>query len=350
MRRFEYQLDPSPCEVAWSPATSVLEIGPVDGGEHVLRVRCASTQSFGATLQLEDVVWTYEPTGPSTVSVMLSVDGEHTVGVRAEDAAANLGVLSDSYTFTLDTVPPDTYAVLPWWDAEAVGVDEATLPSTSDRVVAVNASALEPDGSVCELCQFHCIVSAEGVQASLPPTEVVNCSSTAVGIRNATLHVPITVDGVYTLSVQAVDGAANHDPSPVVLSWLADVTAPNSSVAVVGAWVTSLVPGPHIAGGEVAAAVNTSTLSLAVDCSDGWQLCGFAVFVRAASAAAASMDVEAATPWPDALVAFTDLTVDVTGAEPGADGSSFTGRLVYVRDVPDGMYVCPHPSLGCAWA
>ena len=273
----------------------------------------------------------YEPTGPSIAVVVVPADGEYTLGVRAADAAGNVGALSDSASFLVDTVPPHTSALLPWWDLAASGAASPdALPSTSDRQVAVNASALEPDGSECELCTFTCVLGAEGVHESLALGEV-NCTVVQPSTpANTTLLVPLSIDGLYTLHVVAVDGAGNADPTPPVLQWTADVTAPNTTAAVVDGWAKDVSVGD-----TAAATVNASTVELVVGCSDGWELCGFQVYVYASG-----------ETWPAAATVSNLWSHVVTGGEAhagathaGSGGTGFVGRLTTLSELNDATYV-----------
>jgi large repetitive protein len=108
-------------------------------------------------------------------------DGAHTFSVRA--IAATTGPAT-TYTWTIDTVAPDTTLT-------------ASPPASSDSASATFAFTSSEAGST-----FVCILDASGITPCVSP-------KTYAGLG----------DGMHTFKVQAVDPAGNPDSSPASYSW-----------------------------------------------------------------------------------------------------------------------------------
>ena len=265
----------------------------------------------------------FEPTGPAIAEFLAPSDGPMEVGVRGNDAAGNTGVLSASYAYTVDTLPPTTEAWLPWWspDSRAEGGSSAT-PSTSSRIVAVNASAFEGDGSDCPMCAFRCWLEAQSPTEALSRHEV-NCTSTTSNTANATFDFALSIDGLYTLRVAAEDGAGNLADPPKVLRWLADVTPPNTTAAVIDMHATALPS--MLGGGHI---VNSSEVLLGATCTDDWPLCVFHVYLGDMN--------EPEWPHVEASGESTLFTVPLNSTA-GPD-SEFNMTHLRIRQLPDGNH------------
>jgi hypothetical protein len=118
-------------------------------------------------------------------------DGSHTFEVRARDAAGNVDASPASFTWVIDTAPPDTQIT--------------SAPSNSAIVNAATfaISAGEP-GSILE-------ASVDGA-----PFAVVTSPHTVTGVA----------DGNHTIQFRARDAAGNVDATPATASWSLDASAP----------------------------------------------------------------------------------------------------------------------------
>jgi PKD repeat protein len=121
-------------------------------------------------------------------------DGQHTVSVRATDAALNTDATPATYTWTIDTVPPETSITAK--PAALVAVGSADFAFTSPEATAT----------------FECKLDAAAYSA---------CTSV--------VHLLGLADGAHTFSVRALDAARNADATPATFTWSVDATPPDSS-------------------------------------------------------------------------------------------------------------------------
>ena len=139
------------------------------------------------------------------------VDGEHTFAVRAVDLAGNEDPTPASFTWTVDTTPPQTT------------IDTGPANPTSNTSASFTFSANEQEAS------FEC--SLDGA-AFAPCSSRRDYTGLAAGSRQ--------------FSVRAKDSAGNVDPSPAGYSWV--ITAPPScnqtvtALAVADAWIDENSP------------------------------------------------------------------------------------------------------------
>jgi uncharacterized repeat protein (TIGR02543 family) len=111
-------------------------------------------------------------------------NGAHTFDVRAIDAASNVDPTPASYSWTIDTVPPDTILTAqpddPSWSTEA------SFSFNSNEAVAT----------------FECQLDGGGFSACTSPQAYSGLAY-----------------GEHTFEVQATDAAGNLDPTPASYSW-----------------------------------------------------------------------------------------------------------------------------------
>jgi hypothetical protein len=156
-------------------------------------------------------------------------DGPHTFEVRAVDEAGNPDATPASYTWTIDTVPPDTSLT-------------STPPDPdNDNTPAFSFTGSDPGGSGVD--GFECQVDGSGW---------TSCSSphTTPGLS----------DGPHTFEVRAIDSAGNTDATPASYTWTID-TAPLD---------TSFISTPPDPDND-----DTPTFSFTGSDSDGNGLAGF---------------------------------------------------------------------------
>ncbi|HEY1013330.1 MAG TPA: Ig-like domain-containing protein, partial [Herpetosiphonaceae bacterium] len=135
--------------------------------------------------------WSYAPTIPLG-------NGPHTTRARAADAAGNVSVDSNTNTFTVDTVEPDTtFTVTP----------PAATNSTSANFSFIGAGT----GSV--VARFEC---------SLDGVAYATCASPQ--------NLSGLAEGAHTFRVRAVDAAGNTDTSPASYAWTVDLTAADTTI------------------------------------------------------------------------------------------------------------------------
>lgn len=131
----------------------------------------------------------------ATFTTAALVDGPHTLDVRARDAAGNVDATPATYTWTVDTSPPDTTI--------ATKPPAATNDPTGDFTFTSN------DGTAT----FECRVDAGAYAA---------CSAT---FATASL-----ADGPHTLDVRARDAAGNVDATPATYAWTVNSATPGTNI------------------------------------------------------------------------------------------------------------------------
>lgn len=137
----------------------------------------------------------------SGASLAVLADGQHTFEVRATDAANNTDLSPDSWTWTVDTTPPDT----------EITDNPAALDNDSTPAFSFTSTQ---DGST-----FQCRVDFD-TETSLPAWS--SCTS---GSSLAALS-----DGEHTFEVRATDPAGNTDASPDSWTWTIDTAAPDTTI------------------------------------------------------------------------------------------------------------------------
>jgi CSLREA domain-containing protein len=123
------------------------------------------------------------------------VDGAHTFSVRATDEAGNADGSAASYSWTVDTVPPQTTIT----DGP---------PALTDSAAATLSFASSDAGSTLD-----CSLDGEVLSPCTSPV-----SYTGLG------------DGQHTFAVRATDAAGNLDASPATRTWTVDTTAPDTTI------------------------------------------------------------------------------------------------------------------------
>ena len=141
------------------------------------------------------------------------VDGQHTVAVRAVDAAGNADASPAEHSFTVDTTTPDTSISAP-----ANGV------TTKDTTPDFTFSSADPNAS------FEC---------QLDGGDFDGCNSP---------YTPAALDeGPHTFAVRATDLAGNVDSTPATVSITVDLTAPVTTISAPAAGSTTRDTTPDFA-------------------------------------------------------------------------------------------------------
>ena len=214
--------------------------GPLAGGSHTFTVRVTDAATNSSTDSYTWVVDTMAPTvsitgnpadptndtsasftfttGGSPVAVDCKLDagsyaacdsgttqsyagplaeGSHTFTVRVTDAATNSS--TDSYTWTVDTAPPDTTIT--------------AKPSDPDNDTNPAFSFTGNDGSGSGVASFECQMDSGGFST---------CTS-------GSTFGPLA-DGSHTFEVRAVDVLGSVDPTPASYIWTINTMAPTVSI------------------------------------------------------------------------------------------------------------------------
>src|SRR5919198_1589055 len=122
-------------------------------------------------------------------------DGTHTFSVRSTNSAGNTDPTPASWTWTVDTVAPDTSIT-----------SNPTNPSTSTSA-SFSFTSTETGSS------FQCKLDTGAYTPCTPPTTITGL-----------------VDGSHTFSVEATDAAGNTDATPATFTWVVDTGPPDTTI------------------------------------------------------------------------------------------------------------------------
>lgn len=122
------------------------------------------------------------------------VDGSHTFRVRAIDRAGLVDGTPSSFTWTIDTAPPDT---------AITGAPSGTVTSTSASITFSSEAG----------ATFECALDAASFAACSSPANVTGLA-----------------DGSHTFRVRAKDAAGNVDPTPATATWTVDTLPPETTI------------------------------------------------------------------------------------------------------------------------
>ncbi|MCP3102812.1 Ig-like domain-containing protein [Myxococcus sp. K15C18031901] len=131
-------------------------------------------------------------TNPVTFTSL--AQGNHTLEVRARDAAGNVDATPATYTWSIDTTPPDTV------------LSGGPTGTTSATTASFTFTATESPAT------FECSLDGAPYAACTSPRSLTGLA-----------------DGSHTFSVRAVDAAGNVDPTPATRTWTVDTTPPNTT-------------------------------------------------------------------------------------------------------------------------
>jgi hypothetical protein len=127
-------------------------------------------------------------TTPFTTAVL--AEGSHTFAVRAKDAVGNLDATPATFTWVIDTTPPDTNILTNPSDPSADATGDFTFDSDESDVT------------------YECNLDGGGFVA---------CAET--------FATPALTNGSHTLEVRAIDEATNVDPTPDTYTWVVAVAS-----------------------------------------------------------------------------------------------------------------------------
>src|SRR5829696_8299307 len=138
-------------------------------------------------------------TSPKSLSSKLS-DGSHTFAVKATDAAGNTDATPDSYTWTVDTVAPNTTIDAKPNDPSNNASPSFTFTGTDNVTSAANLT-------------FECKLDTGNYGSCTSPNSLSSLSG-----------------GSHTFYVRAIDEAGNVDATPASYTWTVDTTPPETTI------------------------------------------------------------------------------------------------------------------------
>ncbi|MFY9487755.1 MAG: Ig-like domain-containing protein, partial [Solirubrobacterales bacterium] len=223
----------------------------------------------------------------------------HTFDVRATDTAGNVDATPASYTWTVDTNPPDTTIV--------------TGPAAASNVPSTTASFTF---SSAEAVTYECKLDA-AAYATCPTPHVISALS----------------QGSHTLLVRAVDLATNVDATPASRTWSVDTIDPSVTISAPsnGGWVTTTTPAITFGVADA----STTTTQCSVD-SGSFTACTTGFVTSALSQGAHDVQVratDAAGNQGSSTVNFTidtvNPTVVINSPASGATSGSSTPTVAF---------------------
>ncbi|MCE9672523.1 Ig-like domain-containing protein [Myxococcus stipitatus] len=189
-------VDPTPATYTWTIDTTAPDT-TITSGPAGLTSSTNATFAFGSP----EAGVTYECSldgephatcsNPATFTSL--ADGEHTLSVRARDAAGNVDPTPATRSWTVDTTPPDT--TIATHPASITNATSATFGFASDT----------------ELVTYECRLDGGAFAACSSPVTFSDLS-----------------EGGHTLAVRARDAAGNVDPTPATFAWTVDTTKPDA--------------------------------------------------------------------------------------------------------------------------
>ena len=165
-------------------------------------------------------------------------DGSHMFDVRAVDAADETDPTPATFTWTIDTVAPETMI-----DSGPTGTVSSNDPSFTFTSPEVGAT-------------FQCNLDSSGFSACASPQAYTDLA-----------------DGAHTFEVRACDALANCDPTPASFIWTIDTIAPETTILSAPPVLTDTVNATFtFTGTDNLTASGALTFECQLD-SGGWTLC-----------------------------------------------------------------------------
>src|SRR5207344_1158869 len=137
-------------------------------------------------------------------------DGTHTFRVLSEDNSSNKDPSPASFTWTVDTIPPETSIV------SATDGNKSIITSgenTSSNIATFEFSGNDTGG-----------VGVDHLECSLDGASFTACTSPVQ------LTPPNITDGTHTFKVLSEDNSTNKDPSPASFTWNVDTLSPTTFI------------------------------------------------------------------------------------------------------------------------
>jgi LPXTG-site transpeptidase (sortase) family protein len=165
--------------------TAAFTFTGTDGGSGVASFQCQlDGGGFGAC------------TSPQNYTGL--TDGLHTFDVRAIDNVGNVDASPASFSWAVDTVPPDTSLT--------------ATPATPSNSSSASLSFTGTDGG-SGIASFQCQLDGGGFGACTSPQNYAGLA-----------------DGSHTFNVRAIDNAGNADSTPASFTWVVDTTEPDTTI------------------------------------------------------------------------------------------------------------------------
>jgi large repetitive protein len=191
-------LEPDPARYEWAvdvtPPETTIESGPDDPTGSTAATFSFSADESGSTFECALDRAPFEPCA-TPVEYSGLAHGEHRFEVRAIDRVGNVEPEPAIYEWTVDVTPPETT------------IDSSPDDPTTSGSASFSFSASEPNST------FECSLDGAPFAACTSPREYTGLTA-----------------GTHQFRVQAIDAAANVDPTPAGYAWTIDQTAPQTTI------------------------------------------------------------------------------------------------------------------------
>ncbi|NUR77087.1 MAG: hypothetical protein HOQ28_12485 [Thermoleophilia bacterium] len=224
-------VDPTPASYSWTedkttPTTTLTTTPPSASASTSATFNWTTDETATFSCRVDANAFAPCGTGTSGTKTFTGLgQGSHTFNIRARDGAGNITPLPGvSYTWTVDTGPPDTL------------LDTTSAPAnpTASANASFTFSSTEPTGAT-----FKCKLDGAATFTACTSPQ----SYTALS------------DGSHTFSVEAIDAVGNIDPSPATYTWLVDITNPTGAL-------TAPVAGATVSGTTAVTATANDNVSV----------------------------------------------------------------------------------------
>src|SRR6187431_383027 len=223
--------DSTPASFTWTvdttpPMTSI--ISAIDGNNNTIsdngnsestsiRFNFSGTDTGGAGVDhLECNIDNSKYVACTSPFVFLNIlkDGIHTFNVRSIDRVGNINLLPASFTWTIDTISPNT-TLESATDGNKIVMANGTNTNSKSMSFEFSANDTGGDGDKgVGINHFVC---------NIDNSKYVACTSPFVFPN-------LLKDGIHTFTVISEDNAGNKDSTPTSFSWIVDTSSPLISI------------------------------------------------------------------------------------------------------------------------
>src|SRR6187431_3225961 len=223
--------DSTPASFTWTvdttpPMTSI--ISAIDGNNNTIsdngnsestsiRFNFSGTDTGGAGVDhLECNIDNSKYVACTSPFVFLNIlkDGTHTFNVRSIDRVGNINLSPASFTWTIDTISPNT-SLESATDGNKILVVNGTNTNSNSMSFEFSANDTGGDGNKgVGINHFAC---------NIDNSKYVACTSPFVFPN-------LLKDGIHTFTVISEDNAGNKDSTPTSFSWIVDTSSPLISI------------------------------------------------------------------------------------------------------------------------
>jgi hypothetical protein len=214
-RHFQW-VDPVPAVWRWTTdtvaPTTAIAVRP-DGSRAEVTLVAPDAVSFACRLDMPSRPGTWDPC-PAAFTYVGLADGEHTLAVRATDAAGNVESPAAVHRWTVTTRQQDP------------GTDPTPVPDPTTHPVPVPGDTTAPETTITSGPSGYVLSPSASFGLGSEPGATYRCDLDGRSVPcGSSVALAGLASGTHRLSVAAVDAAGNVDATPAVRTWTVPVTA-----------------------------------------------------------------------------------------------------------------------------